>query len=126
MALHYQTEYRIGDRGRVRRSYTGFQAFVAIGLDLVFGLFFELVSSGLGLAMRLAICAVRLVNRVLRIHWRLLVTAMTFVVYMLTLPFAWIHLGVDRLRSGNPSGWSTCEADPAPSMKPNWGFGREV
>jgi hypothetical protein len=126
MALHYQTEYRLGNRGRVCRSYTGFQAFVAIGLDLVFGLFFELVSSVFSLTIRLAIWTVHFVYRVLRIHWRILVAAMTFVVYMVTLPFAWIHLGVDRLRSGEPSGWPASEAEPSPVIKPSWGLGREV
>lgn len=126
MALHYQTEYRLGNRGRVCRSYTGFQAFVAIGLDLVFGLFFELVSLVFGLTMRLGVSTVHFVFRVLRIHWRILVAAMTFVVYMATLPFAWIHLGVDRLRSGDLSGWPASEADPEPVMKPSWGLGREL
>jgi hypothetical protein len=126
MALHYQTEYRLGDRGRVCRSYTGFQAFVAIGLDLFFGLFFELVSSMVGLAMRIAVLAVRLAVRVLRIHWRILVAAMTFIVYMVTLPFAWIHLGADRLRWGEPSGWAGTPTDPADGEKPDWAFGPEV
>jgi len=126
MALRYQTEYRIGDRGRVCRSYTGFQAFVAIGLDLVFGLCFELASSVLSLAMMLAISTVRFVFRVMRIHWRILVAAMTFVVYMVTLPFAWIHLGVDRLRSGEPSGWPASDSEPHPVIKPSWDLGREV
>jgi hypothetical protein len=126
MALHYQTEYRLGNRGRVCRSYTGFQAFVAIGLDLLFGLFFELVSSALGLTMRLAISTAHCVFRVLRIHWRILAAAMTFVVYMVTLPFAWVHLGVDRLRSGEPSGWPDSPTGPASADKPNWAYGREV
>jgi hypothetical protein len=126
MALHYQTEYRLGNRGRVCRSYAGFQAFVAIGLDLIFGLFFELVSSVFSLATRLSILAVRFVIRVLRLHWRLLVAAMTFIVYMVTLPFAWVHLGADRLRSGEPSGWPGSPTDPAPGPKPDWAFSREV
>ena len=33
MALHYQTECRMGTR-RINRSYSGYQAFVAIVFDL--------------------------------------------------------------------------------------------
>ena len=99
MALHYQTEYRLGNRGRICRSYTGFQAFVAIGLDLVFGLFFELVCSIFGLAIQFAGLAVHLAVRLFRIYWRIMVAAMTFVVYAVTLPFAWIHQAVSRFRS---------------------------
>jgi hypothetical protein len=44
MGLYYQTEYRLGRRGgRVCRSYTGLRAFLAIALDLLFLLTFELV-----------------------------------------------------------------------------------
>ncbi len=60
MALHYYTEYRLGNRGRICRSYTGFQAFLAIGFDLVFGLLFELVCSGIGLAVWTVTWTVRL------------------------------------------------------------------
>ena len=60
MALHYQTEYRLGNRGRVCRSYTGFQAFLAITIDLVFGLLFELVFATIGLAIDFGILAVHL------------------------------------------------------------------
>ena len=47
MSLHYQTECRIGAR-RVHRSYTGYQAVVAIMFDLIFGLLFELVAAVAG------------------------------------------------------------------------------
>ncbi len=126
MALHYQTEYRLGDRGRVCRSYTGFQAFVAIGLDLIFGLCFELVSAMVGLAWKIVEATTRFAIRVLRVHWRILVASMTFVVYMVTLPFAWLHLGADRLRSCEPSGWTEAPTHPAAAKKPSWAFGREV
>ncbi len=44
MGLYYQTEYRLGRRGgRVCRSYTGSRAFLAIAIDLLFVLTFELV-----------------------------------------------------------------------------------
>ncbi len=43
MGLYYQTEYRLGRRGgRVCRSYTGLRAFLAIAIDLLFVLTFEL------------------------------------------------------------------------------------
>ena len=48
MALHYQTECRMGTR-RINRSYSGYQAFFAIVFDLFFGLLFELVASLLSL-----------------------------------------------------------------------------
>ena len=59
MALHYQTECRLGTR-RINRSYSGFQAFVAIFFDLVFGLTFELISAVLGLAVRLVSLTLKL------------------------------------------------------------------
>jgi hypothetical protein len=43
MGLYYQTEYRLGPRrGTVRRSYTGLPAILAIAIDLVFLMTFEL------------------------------------------------------------------------------------
>jgi hypothetical protein len=126
MALHYQTEYRLGDRGRICRSYTGFQAFAAIGLDLVFGLLFELVSSAIGLGIRILALAIRLVVRMLRINWRILVAVMTFVVYVVTLPFAWIHLTADGLRSRGKIERPQPGASPDPVLKPSWALSREV
>src|SRR5205823_13266670 len=100
MALHYQTEYRLGSRGRICRSYTGFQAFVAIFCDLIFGLLFELVSAAISLAVRLAILIVQLLVQMLKINWKLLLAGMTLIVYVVTLPFALLHEAVDRFRSG--------------------------
>lgn len=126
MALHYQTEYRLGNRGRICRSYTGFHAFVAIGLDLVFGLFFELVCLILGTAMQFVGLAVQLAVRLLRINWRILVAAMTFIVFAITLPFVWIHQAVDRFRS--PDGREPLDSWGRPDAvgKPDWAFSREV
>jgi hypothetical protein len=126
MALHYRTEYRLGDRGRVCRSYTGFQAFVAIALDLVFGLFLEFVFATIGLAMAIFVLAVHLVVRILQLYWRAMVAMMTFVISVVTLPFVWIHLTVERLRKGGArestgDRWST-----TPPPKPSWAYGREV
>jgi hypothetical protein len=126
MALHYQTEYRLGDRGRICRSYTGFQAFVAIAFDLVFGLLFELVGSVFGLAFLVLLWTARLVIRLLRIYWRVLVATMTAIVYVVTLPFVWVHQAVGRLRSGDreprPASWRRRDA----MAKPNWAWSREV
>ncbi|MGP0066878.1 MAG: hypothetical protein ACLQGP_25215 [Isosphaeraceae bacterium] len=121
MALHYQTEYRLGNRGRISRSYTGFQAFVAICLDLIFGLLFEFVAAMPALAARLLIRTFRLSVRVIKLNWKLLVAAMTLIVYIVTLPFALLHRAVVRLRSGT-------EADPGatPNLKPSWALAREV
>jgi hypothetical protein len=126
MALHYQTEYRLGDRGRICRSYTGLQAFAAIGLDLVFGALFELVSSAIGLGIRIVALAIRLVVGMLRINWRILVALMTYVVYAVTLPFAWIHLTADGLRSRGKIDRTEPRASPAPVVKPSWALSREV
>ena len=57
MALYYRTEYRIGNRGRICRSYTGLAAFGAIVFDLGFGLIFELVTAVIGLSLRLVCMA---------------------------------------------------------------------
>ena len=102
MALHYQTEYRLGSRGRICRSYTGFQAFVAICLDLVFGLLFEFVATVLALAARLVVVTLRLFVRVLKVNWKILVAAMTLIVYILTLPFALLHRAVDPAPIAGP------------------------
>ena len=70
MALYYQTEYRLGRRyGRITRSYTGFQAFLAIVLDLVFGLFFELITGAIALALRLIYLTLQTGFAVLRKSW---------------------------------------------------------
>jgi hypothetical protein len=70
MGLYYQTEYRLGGRGgRVRRTYTGMRAFLAIFIDLFFVMTFEL--------------AVALILFVFRSVWFLL----TAVFYVLSVPF---------------------------------------
>jgi len=125
MALHYQTEYRLGNRGRICRSYTGFPAFVAIIFDLVFGLLFELLTMTISLVVRLAILVVELVVHMLKINWKLLVAAMTLIVYVITLPFALLHEAVDRFRSrGKPD--QAAPPYPASNAKPSWALSREV
>jgi hypothetical protein len=126
MALHYQTEYSLGNRGRIRRSYTGFQAFLAIGFDLVFGLLFELVCTSVALAARIVYWTARLAIWVLRLYWRALVAAMTAVVYVATLPFVWIHRAVGRVWSGAGEGRQDRWAGPDATIKPSWALSREV
>jgi hypothetical protein len=124
MALHYQTEYRLGSRGRISRSYTGVQAFLAICFDLIFGLAFDVVSTVVNLAVRMVVLAGRLVAQILRLHWKLMVAAMTLLVYIVTLPFAALHEAVDRvLARGAPN-----SLDPrlVSAEKPEWAWGREV
>ena len=126
MALHYRTEYGLGDRGRVCRTYTGFQAFVAIALDLIFGLFLELVFAAIGLAVAAVVLAAHLVVRFLRLYWRVMVAAMTFLVSVVTLPFVWIHLTVERLRAGRSRAATDDRWGNAASAKPSWAYGREL
>ncbi len=124
MALCYHTEYRLGGRGRVSRSYTGFQAFVAILFDLVFGLVFELVTSVIGLALRLVYLAFHVAFIVLRKSWSTLVAVMAAAVFLFTLPFVVLHQAVDRLRSRTKAGRR--DFYRAGTIKPDWALGREV
>lgn len=47
MTFQYTTEYRLGRRGRVCRTYIGLQALIAIAFDLALGLVFGLVGLGI-------------------------------------------------------------------------------
>jgi hypothetical protein len=123
MALHYQTECRIGTR-RINRSYSGYQAFVAILFDLIFGLLFEVVASVLTLAFRVACLAMRLAVQILQSTWRVLVAAMTVLAFMLTLPFVVLHRAIARLSP--PSRLWPREGFARPAGKPDWAMGREV
>jgi hypothetical protein len=124
MALYYQTEYRLGKRGRISRSYTGLQAFLAIFFDLIFGLIFELVTNVVGLALRLVVMLLQLGFVVLRRSWSTLIAVIAAIAYMVTIPFVFLHHALDRLRS-------RLEADrrnshPISTVKPDWALGREV
>lgn len=77
MAIRYTTEYRLGRRGRVCRTYGGLRALIAIGSDLALGLLFGLILGLLRLvqgsarrciatACRLGIALCRLPLRVIR------------------------------------------------------------
>jgi hypothetical protein len=123
MALHYQTEYRMGAR-RINRSYRGYQAFVAILFDLVFGLLFELVASVLNVTFRLAALAIRLAFYVLKSSWKVLVSAMAALIFTLTLPFVILHRAIARLAPANRL-WPR-ERFAESTRKPDWAFSREV
>jgi hypothetical protein len=49
MAFIYSTEYNLGRRGRINRSYTGIQALIAIAFDLALGFSFWLIGAALWL-----------------------------------------------------------------------------
>jgi hypothetical protein len=124
MALYYQTEYRMGRRGRICRSYTGLQALAAIGIDLFFGLIFEFLLLLPGLIARVVVIMFRFAVELLRRVWKILVEGMTVLVYLLTLPFALLHLGADWLWSQLTAGRPNRRRSRAD--KPDWSLGREV
>jgi hypothetical protein len=124
MALFYQTEYRMGRRGRICRTYTGLQALVAIAIDLVFGLLFEFVLIAANLLSRAILLAFHLAVELLRIVWNVLLAVMTVLVYLVTLPFALIHQGADWLWS--QLGPRQPEADQGSVRKRDWVLSREV
>ena len=123
MALHYQTECRLGAR-RINRSYSGYQAFVAIVFDLIFGLLFELVATALNLAFRLVAFSIRLAFVVLKSSWRVLVATMAAVIFTLTLPFVILHRAIARLAPASRL-WPR-ERFAQSVGKPDWAMGREV
>ena len=123
MALHYQTECRMGAR-RINRSYSGYQAFVAILFDLFFGLLFELVATALSLTFRLLAFAIRLAFHVLKSSWKVLVAAMAALIFTMTLPFVILHRAIARLAPANRF-WQR-EQFAGSTRKPDWAFSREV
>ena len=123
MALHYQTECRIGAR-RINRSYSGYQAFVAIMFDLIFGLLFELVATTLGLAFRFVGFSIRLAIQILKGSTKVLVAATTALVFVLTLPFAILHRAIAGL-APTGQGWRR-DRFAGSARKPDWAMGREV
>jgi hypothetical protein len=124
MALHYHTEYHLGRRGRVSRSYTGFRAAMAIFADLTFGLCFQLVSLVLLLVFRIMALALQLVVQILVANAKILVIAVSMVVSILTLPFALLHQVVQH------AGWEGCgqheHARARATPKPEWAWSQEV
>ncbi len=119
MSLHYQTECRIGAR-RINRSYSGYQAFVAITFDLFFGLLFELIASTLALTFRLVGFSLQLAVQILKRSGKILVAATTALVFTLTLPFAILHRAIAGM-APRGQGWRRDGY-----AKPDWAMGREV
>jgi len=100
MGLYYQTEYRLGRRGRVFRNYTGMRAFLAIAVDLFIVLTFDLV---FGLLFLSLIMTLRLLKAV---------------AYVLSLPFRlarWVSLKLERRVTTNHH-----EEDQRFPLKPAW------
>ena len=108
MGLYYQTEYRLGRRGgRVCRTYTGLRAFLAIAVDLLFLLTFELL---FGLFFFLLRNLTRIVGSIL-----------LAVCYALSVPFRvarWVSVKLNR-REGS-------ESAASPHFKPAWAGYEEV
>jgi hypothetical protein len=124
MALYYRTEYRLGGRGRISRSYTGLQAFVAIVFDLLFGLVFELVMSVISVTLRLGFLALRIGLMVLTRSWRTMVAVTAAILSVVTLPFVVLHHTVNRLRARPEDGPRSSYA--ASTIKPDWALSHEV
>ncbi len=59
MAIEYRTEYGLGRRGRVCRTYTGIQAMIAIAFDLALGLAFGVIGLVLWLVRSCVVTAWR-------------------------------------------------------------------
>jgi hypothetical protein len=125
MLLYYQTEFRVGQRGRrISRRYTGVQALAAIFLDLSFKLLLELCVTLVGLAAWLCTLAFKFALLVATKTWRTSVAVMTVVVYLLTLPFALLHQALDQVLVRNQQG--APERSTSAHLKPEWALGREV
>jgi hypothetical protein len=80
----------------------------------------------IGVAVRILALAAQLAVEALKATWKLLASAMTVIVYLVTLPFALLHDAVDRLRSTGQSERPVPRAEPAAIRKPSWALGREV
>jgi hypothetical protein len=108
MGLYYQTEYRLGrGGGRVRRTYTGLRAFLAIAIDLAFMFTFELV---LGLLFFLARNLIWIVAGFL-----------VAVFYVMSIPFRvarWVSLKLSRDKE--------IDAAAGVPLKPAWAGHDEI
>ncbi len=107
MGLYYQTEYRLGRRGgKVCRSYTGLRAFLAIAIDLLFVLTFELVFGVIFFVLKNVL------------------TIFKGVLYALTLPFRaarWVSHKLDQRSAAVRSGHSA-----GAILKPAWAGSDEL
>jgi hypothetical protein len=87
MALIYQTEYHLGRRGKVTRTYGGLRAVVAIAADLTLALIFGVIGLAFGL-VGLALWLTWRLCRLVVLALRGLVLALAqFVGDVITLPW---------------------------------------
>jgi hypothetical protein len=70
MAFTYTTEYCLGRRGRINRSYTGIQAMIAIGFDLALGFSFAIIGLGVWLVRASVVTLSRFIATVMRLPFR--------------------------------------------------------
>lgn len=107
MGLYYQTEYRLGRRGgKVCRNYSGFRAILAIAIDLLFLLTFELVFWVSFFVLRNVL------------------TLFKGILYALSLPFRaahWVSLKLDQRAAAARSRRGTGEF-----LKPVWAGSDEL
>jgi hypothetical protein len=112
MGVYYQTEYRLCRRGGVvRRIYTGPRAFLAIAVDLFFLLTFEFALALFFLIMRNA--------------GVILLTTLTAVFYLLSMPFRfahWVSYKLERAAAARRPHWEAHQ----PFTKPVWTAGQEI
>ena len=66
MAFTYTTEYCLGRRGRINRSYTGMRALIAIAFDLGLAFSFGLVGLGISLVRACIVTLSRFIGILLR------------------------------------------------------------
>jgi hypothetical protein len=90
MSVCYQTEYCLGRRGRVCRTYSGIQALIAITFDLALGLIFGLIGLGWRLVRCLFDLALGVIFGLIGLGWRLVrcltVTTCRVAVALVSLP----------------------------------------
>ena len=70
MAFTYSTEYCLGPRGRISRSYTGIQAMIAIGFDLALGFSFAIMGIGIWLLRASVVTLTRFIATLMHLPFR--------------------------------------------------------
>jgi hypothetical protein len=70
MTFQYTTEYCLGRRGRVCRTYSGVQALIAIAFDLALGFTFGLIGLGLWLVRLCVVKTYRVVVALVSLPFR--------------------------------------------------------
>jgi hypothetical protein len=119
MMFYFQTECRIGNRGRrICRRYTGLEAFVAILLEFTLRLAIDVVLLLVVFGVRFATWILKTAMQLARQSWRTAVAVMTVIVYVLTLPFVLLNRAADRHRPRN--GPDSTPHAAAFTGKPDW------